>query len=376
MSQRPIRLAWICKRRYTNKDLLADRYGRLYHYPVLLEHRGFSSSVFALDYRGHDSLRLTEGQTEFVSIPVGYVHWFRAYRALLGSVCGARPDAVIASGDTHLGWIGLHAARSLGVPFIFDVYDDYRTFGTNRAPGMRRLFGRVTREAGLVLCVSDMLKGRLREFNPRLMLLGNGVDLKLFKPMDKQAARTELGLEQEAPVVGYFGSLQQDWGTFTLMDACRSLQRDFPRLRLLLAGHNNTGRALDEGFVTYLGNVPQSRVPLLINACDVVTMPYHQTEQVDAINPCKLAEYLACGAAIVATRVADLGTTLAACPQGLCAPGDAAGLADALRLQLRAPCRVPFPLDMTWEVQTDGLAGELMRVAGTGWGIHSPSNRA
>ncbi len=362
MSQRPIRLAWICKRRYTNKDLLADRFGRLYHYPVLLGERGFQSGVFALDYRGHAPSDMRERGAEFNSIPVGYVHWLRAYRALLGSVRRAQPDAVIASGDTHLGWLGLRLARSLGVPFIFDVYDDYRSFGTNRVPGMRRLFGRVVRQADRVLCVSEVLSDRLRGLNPRLMLLGNGVDPRLFKPMDRQAARRELGLEQGALVVGYFGSLQQDWGTVTLLEACRSLRSEFPQLRLLLAGHNNTGRELGEGSVSYLGNVAQSRVPLLINACDVVTMPYHQTEQVAAINPCKLAEYLACGAAIVATRVADLGTTLAACPQALCAPGDAAALADALRRQVRAPCRVPFPQDMSWERKADGLAAELTRV--------------
>lgn len=359
MSRRPINLAWVCKRRYTNKDLLADRFGRLYHYPVLLGDRGFHSSVFALDYRGHEPIRFREGCAEFASIPVGYLHWMRAFRAVRQALYSLQPDAVIASGDTHLGWFGLRLARSLGVPFIFDVYDDYRTFGTNRLPGMRSLFSKVVRQADHVLCVSDELTERLRSLNPRLTLLGNGVDPRLFKSTDKHAARLELGLELSAPVVGYFGSIQEDWGSLTLIEACRALRLELPRLRLLLAGHNNTGRELQEDFISYLGNVPQSRVPVLINACDVVTMPYHQTEQVEAINPCKLAEYLSCGAAIVATRVAGLGATLATCPQGLCEPGDIGELADAIRRQLRSPCRVPFLQEMTWEHKAEGLARAL-----------------
>lgn len=364
MSQRPIRLAWVCKRRYTNKDLLADRYGRLYHYPVQLGQWGFHSSVFALDYRGHEPMRFMEGQAEFASIPVEYLHWMRAYAALRAGVRASKPDAIIASGDTHLGWLGLRIARALGVPFIFDVYDDYRTFGTNRVPGMRRLFRRVVERADMALCAGVSLMHRLQDMNPHLQVVGNGVDTDLFRPLDKVAARTGLGLEPSAPVVGYFGSLQEDWGTHTLIEACQALRNEFPRLKLLLAGHNNTGRQLDHEFVTYLGNVAQSRVPMLISACDVVTMPYHRTEQVEAINPCKLAEYLACGAAIVASRVTDLPATLAACPQGLCEPGDADSLVAALRTQLRTPCRVPFPADMTWDSKSEELADALRSVIG------------
>ena len=365
MKRRAFRLAWVCKRRYTNKDLLTDRFGRLYHYPVLLGRRGFNSQVLALDYRGREPLHLAEPQAEFSSIPLGYIHWLRAYGALREAVGAQRPDAVLASGDTHLGWLGLRLARELSVPFVFDVYDDYRTFGTNRLPGMKTLFNRVVRRADLALCVSGTLRLRLQGLNPRLSVLGNGVDRGLFRPQDKAVSRRELGLEQDAVVVGYFGSIQPDWGSLTLIEACRALRGEFPRLRLLLAGHNNSGRRLDEEFITYLGNVAQSCVPTLINASDVVAMPYHQTEQVQAINPCKLAEYLACGAPIAATRVTDLAQTLAACPQGLCAPGDATALAEALRKQLRAPCRVPFPERMTWESMTAALADDLTRVITT-----------
>jgi|SRR5215469_4748855 len=362
MNRRPLRLAWICKRRYTNKDLLADRYGRLYHYPVLLGHRGFHSNVLALDYRGREPLHLPVVQAEFTSIPVGYIHWLRTYRDVHMAARAERPDAVLASGDTHLGWLGMQVARSLGIPFIFDVYDDYRSFGTNRLPGMRRLFRRVVEGADLVLCASLPLKHRLRGMNSRMQVLANGVDPAQFRPLDKVTARDALSLDRDAPLVGYFGSIQADWGSLTLIEACRALRRELPQLRLLLAGYNNTGRNLDEDFITYLGSVPQSRVPWLINACDVVAMPYHQTEQVEAINPCKLAEYLACGVPIVATRVTDLAETLAACPQGLCTPGDVGALMEALRKQLRAPCRMPFPEHMTWESMAATLADDLTRV--------------
>ena len=365
MSGRPIRLAWICKRRYTNKDLVADRFGRLYHYPRLLAQHGFHSKVLALDYWGNEEATLDEPGAEFRAIPVGRFHLWRAYCELREAMFVYKPDVVVASGDTHLGWLGLHLAHRLGLPFVFDVYDDYRTFGTNRLPGMRRLFGQVVRQADRVLCVSETLMHRLSDINPQLTLLRNGVDVNLFRPLDKRAARATLALEQDVPVVGYFGSIQADWGSLTLIEACRILRGEFPRLRLLMAGHNNTGEQLSEDFITYMGSVPQSRVPILINVCDVVAMPYHLTEQVQAINPCKLAEYLACGAPIAATRVTDLPEILAACPQGLCEPGNVGALVTALRNQLLSPCRVPFPADMTWESKVGTLADNLARLIAT-----------
>jgi hypothetical protein len=39
----------LCKRYYTRKDLIRDRFGRLYHLPVQLSRLGLQVSVTAID---------------------------------------------------------------------------------------------------------------------------------------------------------------------------------------------------------------------------------------------------------------------------------------------------------------------------------------
>ena len=40
----------ICKRRYTNKDLINDRFGRLYHFPRVWKEAGHAITLLAADY--------------------------------------------------------------------------------------------------------------------------------------------------------------------------------------------------------------------------------------------------------------------------------------------------------------------------------------
>ena len=89
-------------------------------------------------------------------------------------------------------------------------------------------------------------------------------------------------------------------------------------------------------------------MPRLIGACDVVVIPYHEDKLWSVCNACKIAEYLACGVPIVATRVSNHADILARAPQGLCRPGDPDDLARAIRLQLHAPQRVDFTEQLSW----------------------------
>ncbi len=90
-------------------------------------------------------------------------------------------------------------------------------------------------------------------------------------------------------------------------------------------------------------------MPRLIGACEVVVIPYHEDKLWSVCNACKIAEYLACGVPIVATRVSDHAEILALAPQGLCKPDDVEDLARAIRQQLRFPQRLAFDRTLAWK---------------------------
>lgn len=148
----------LCKRYYTNKDLLNDRFGRLYHLPVQLARLGAEGSVTAIDYRNPKPESISAAGVTFRTAPATPARLPGLIPKLYRAIRATRPDILIASGDSHVGYIGLRIARRLGVRFVFDVYDYYPAFPGNRIPGMKAMFRATVGNANRVLCASEPLR--------------------------------------------------------------------------------------------------------------------------------------------------------------------------------------------------------------------------
>ncbi len=228
---------------------------------------------------------------------------FPFHCTLYHNALAVKPDIIIASGDSHIGFMAMLIAKKMGVRFVFDVYDYYPVFSGNKIPGMKTMFRRSVEGAKLVLCASESILEKLAPLNATRLLVENGVDPELFCPSDMLQARNELGYTSKNLLIGYFGSI--DWARGPLLiEACRILRKEIPSLHLLLAGHVNKVD-FAEPWITYFGELPQTDLPRMINACDVVTVPYEKNEFNNMSGACKIAEYLACGKPVVATRVSD-----------------------------------------------------------------------
>jgi glycosyltransferase involved in cell wall biosynthesis len=340
-----MKIFFLSKRYYTNKDLLVDRFGRLYHLPVGLQQLGNQVKCCALDYRNSSASVVDYEGVEFRSIPISLTRLHQAYRYIKERVRQTRPDVIVASGDSHIGYFGSRLAEEVGASFAFDVYDYYPSFGTNRIPGMGRLFETAVRNADITLCASTPLIETLSPLAKRVMLVENGVDRQLFFPRDKQSARTNTGLPLDAPLVGYFGSMTPTRGPI-LFDAVGRIKSDKPGITLVLAGKLQ-GISLPQESIIYLGELPQSQLPPLISACDVATVPYSRSSFNDMSGACKIAEYLACGTPVVATRIAGHESDFLDTPEAMCRP-DAIDFAQALLRQLDRPRIAKFPSRLDW----------------------------
>ena len=72
-------------------------------------------------------------------------------------------------------------------------------------------------------------------------------------------------------------------------------------------------------------------------------------------NACKIAEYIACGVPIVATKVSNHEEIFADAPQSLCEPGNPESMASAIQAQLKTPQLINNTGNLSWE----RLAGKL-----------------
>ena len=344
-----MRILILTKRYYTNKDLIRDRFGRLYHLPLQLRKNGNEVLIIVADYRGTQIECHQMSGISAISYPLRSSKIFWYWKSCLQRIRKFGPDVIFASGDTHFGILGVLLSKLLKIPIVFDLYDDYTTFGTNRLPIMKALFHWTVRRADRIVCASRPLKDKLHRINRKIEIIENGVDTKLFKPMPKNLARSKLGIGHEKLIIGYFGYIGQSHGIELLSEAVNRLKTVYPDLQLLMAGKKATNISLNEPHIDYRGTISQDEVPFFINASDVVVIPYLPSPQIDVSSPCKLPEYLACGVPVASTRVTDMPNFLSKTPEALCKPGNVDDLVRALKWQLDNRKTVALPEYLRWE---------------------------
>ncbi len=135
-----------------------------------------------------------------------------------------------------------------------------------------------------------------------------GVNLELFKPSAKDGARQRLGLNGNK-VILFVGRVEPLKGIDRLLEAISHLKKQ-PGLKLVIIGGDDSSqfelaklRALSRDLgiknsVSFLGSVPQKRLPLFYSAADICVVPsYYETFCL------VILESLACGTPVVATNV-------------------------------------------------------------------------
>jgi len=174
----------------------------------------------------------------------------------------------------------------------------------------------------------------------RITSVPTGIDLARFRPMDRGAARRQLGLDARASL-GILATLR-DWkGHDYLLDAWKRLVPRFPDWQLLVIGDGPQRARLEAragneslGSVRFVGN--QDDVPVWLNALDLFTLPSFGDEGV----PQGIMQAMACGLAVVATSVGAIEEAVQRDRTGLIVPPrDAAALADALGALMSDPAR-------------------------------------
>ncbi|AIF47256.1 glycosyltransferase family 4 protein [Dyella japonica] len=366
-----MRIAFLCKRRYMGKDVVLDRYARLYEIPFQLARLGHTVHAFCLSYQGHDEGDWTHdahpGKLTWHSRSLGklvipglarYPSW------LLHQLRQQQPDILIGASDIPQIALGAWLSRKLAVPYVVDLYDNFEGFGQARIPGMVASLRRAVRNAALVTTTSEPLR-QLIEVSYRakghVMAMPSTVDKDVFHPYDKQASRRELGLPEDAVLIGTAGGLYQDKGIATLYEAWPRIARDIPTAHLVLAGpHDQAPPAGDR--VHYLGQLPHGSTAKLFNALDVGVVYLRDTPFGRFCFPQKAYEMMACDLPLVAARVGVMPDLLGTVPSCLYEADSAHDLARAIREQASSPRRAAVSID-DWAQIIGRMNTEILRIA-------------
>jgi glycosyltransferase involved in cell wall biosynthesis len=310
--------------------------------------------LWLIDYHGRDVAVTQDGALKVETTPALRWRFFtRWFSACFSRRAVRRPDIIVASGDCYIGLVAYLAAFFCGSKFVFDVYDRYDVFeGYRRLPGFDPL-SFLLRRSDMVMFASAKVHKDLGPLARKTALVPNAVDLARFRPLPMADSRRLIGLANNETLVGYFGSMEPDRGIDDLLNAVSMLREDGVDIGLVIGGRANTDISLDLPWVHYLGNLDFAKMPAALASCDLLALPYRQSEFMDAGSSCKIAEYVAVRRPIVATRTPNLTANFpdqSAQLEGVLAtPGDATDLARCLQRQLGQRRLVQMPKDMSWQ---------------------------
>ncbi len=193
-------------------------------------------------------------------------------------------------------------AREFGVPLVITARGtDINLVPQYRLP--RAMIRWAAGQAAGIVAVCAALKEALIELDvpsEKIRVLRNGVDLALFRPQDKEAAR--VGMKLGGRILLSVGHLIERKGHDLIIRALPQL----PATQLVIAGEGPLGDTLvrlarDLGVadrVRFVGNLPQRDLVGLYNAADILVLASSREGWANV-----LLEAMACGTPVVASNV-------------------------------------------------------------------------
>lgn len=177
--------------------------------------------------------------------------------------------------------------------------------------------------------IKTNLESAYRIPEEKITVIPNGANISLFKPVEQNKCRKDLGLDLEIPYVCFVGNLAPWQGVEYLIKAAPSVLSRFPECRFLIVGDGVMKKELldlsqelgiEDRFI-FTGVVSYDRVPLYINASDVCAAPFILARNAKiGLSPLKLYEYMACGKPVVASAISGVADALEASEGGLSVP--------------------------------------------------------
>lgn len=338
-----MRILVLNKRQYTGKDLLDDKYGRLYEIPEALAIRGNEVKGLTLSYRPRAQGLFSPGRVQWNS--VNLFSFYPAYlRALTSALDSFHPDIVIASSDAIHSILAWQFCSNRSIPYIIDLYDNYEGFGLARIPGVVPLLRAACRSAAGITVVGHQLRSYLErsyELRSPVEIINNAIPAGLFVPQPKNNPRALLGLPQHAKLIGTAGAISAKRGSDIMFKAFLELAQRHSDIWLVYAGpRDHTPQQYKHERIIDLGVLDYSQVPTFLSALDVSLICNIDSAFGRYCFPQKFYEIAACGVPVIAADIGEVRHLLANREDCLYPVGDSHALAARIQLSLQNPAPV------------------------------------
>lgn len=337
-----IRIAFLCKRRYMSKDVIMDRYARLYEVPYQLARLGHYVRGYCLSYqnapRGSWDHDAKSGQLTWESRPIwpdGGNYW----RIMLRRLEEFKPDLIIGASDIPHVVLAAQLGKKLGIPYLLDLYDNFEGFGQAKIPGMKMLLRHAVRDAPLVTTTSQALANYVTDYYRavgKIVSMPSTIDSSKFRKLDGAECRRFLDLPLNAKIIGTAGGLLAKRGIATVYLAWEKLALSEPEMHLVLAGPIDPDcLPPQDRRVHYLGLLAHEKIPMLFNSLDIGIIYLRDTAFGRYCFPQKAYEMASCQIPIVAANVGAMADLFIDCQEALYTPDSDDDLIRAIMFQFK-----------------------------------------
>ena len=217
--------------------------------------------------------------------------------------------------DAHFAYPDGYAATLLGKWFNVPVTITLR--GTevplSKMPARKDRMMRALENATKVFAVADSLKQHVVKLGAnaeKIEVVGNAVDTQKFFPIDKQEARQQLNLPENAKILVSVGGLVKRKGFHRVIEVLPGLLKNHPDLIFLIVGGNSPEGGIQKQLehqveqlglqqhVRFLGMLPAEKLRIPLSAADLFVLA---TENEGWANV--FLEAMACGLPVITTNV-------------------------------------------------------------------------
>ena len=226
--------------------------------------------------------------------------------------------------------------------------------------------------------ISHALQRRAQDLGvpaEQIARISGGADIEHITPLDRNAAREQLGLPLHAPIIGFSGFVHYDLEL--LLAAFDLLARERRDARLLLTGGVSPlvrQRAEQGGWadrVIVAGMVEYDQLPTYLACANVFALPFADKIANRGRWPNKIGDYLSAGRPIVSNPTGDIAELFSRHDIGYLTSDTPAAFADGLAAALDTPqraqeqgrsARIVAERELSWAYLTTQLESHYTRL--------------
>ncbi len=235
-----------------------------------------------------------------------------------------KADAIYAR-QSAFTFIPLIVSKYFRIPYFLEVNglitDEMKMFGQSKLNiAITELSEKLGyKKAMKIVAVTQGVKeGIMKLYNipdEKIVVIGNGANIDMFRPIDQEEAKEKLKLDKDARYICFVGNLAPWQGVEYFIQAASSILALCPDARFLIVGDGSMKNkwmrqaekvGVNNEFI-FTGSVPYEQVPLYINASDVCVAPFIKKRNMKiGLSPLKIFEYLACEKPAVSSQIPNL----------------------------------------------------------------------